>query len=193
MSNLTQTTTTRTQNAPVRWTIDPTHSSVEFAVKHLMISTVRGRFKDVAGAIVFDPAAPDGASIEARIAVASVETGAADRDNHLRSGDFFDAENHPELTFVSRRVEPKGDDRFAVVGDLTIRGVTREVTLDVEREGEAIDPWGGRRTAATATTRVNRKDFGLTWNQTLETGGFLVGDDIRITLHVQAVADKEDA
>ena len=169
------------------WAIDPVHSSVEFAVRHLMITTVKGRFTDVQGAVVLDDANPAAASAEITVGVASIDTRDAQRDAHLRSADFFEAEAHPTLTFRSKRVGNVSGDHFALVGDLTIHGVTREVTLDVISEGRSKDPWGGERAGYSATTKIKRSDFGLTWNQLLETGGFAVSDDVKITLDVQLV------
>lgn len=169
------------------WAIDPVHSSVEFAVRHLMITTVKGRFTDVQGTVVLDAANPAAASAEITIGVASIDTREPQRDAHLRSADFFDADTFPTLTFRSRRLDRVGDDRFSLAGDLTLRGVTREVVLDVTAEGHSPDPWGGERAGYSATTKIKRSDFGLTWNQLLETGGLAVSDDVRITLDVQLV------
>ena len=172
------------------WTIDPAHSSVEFAVKHMMFTTVRGRFKDVKGTIVVDEQNPDRSSVNVDIAAASLDTGVADRDGHLRSADFLDVETHPTLTFRSKRVEgamKKEGDQFRVVGDLTIRGTTFEVTLDCVYEGMGKDPWGGIRAGARATARIDRRDWGLRWNQALETGGVLVANEVRLEIEVQAV------
>jgi polyisoprenoid-binding protein YceI len=169
------------------WAIDPVHSSVEFAVRHLMITPVKGRFTDVQGAVVLDEASPTAASVETTIGVASIDTREPQRDAHLRSADLFDADTYPTLTFRSRRLEPVSGDRFSLVGDLTLHGVTREVALDVTAEGHSPDPWGGERAGYSATTRIKRSDFGLTWNQLLETGGLAVSDDVRITLDVQLV------
>ena len=180
------------ERAPARttWAIDPSHSLVEFAVKHLVITTTKGRFGKVSGTIVLDEANPARSSVRAEIDAASIETHDAQRDQHLRSGDFFDVDNYPTLSFVSTRVEPRGDDRFLVVGDLTIRGITREVELDATFEGTMVDPWGGVRAAFSATTKVNRKDFGLTWNMPLETGGMVVGDEVKIALEIEAVRQE---
>lgn len=178
------------------WNLDATHSTVDFSVKHMMFTTVRGRFAQVEGTISFDPTAPEQGSVQVTIPVASIDTGVADRDGHLRSGDFFDVENHPAITFRSRRVEGgpgQAGDTFRVVGDLTIRGVTREVVLAARFEGTGTDPWGNTRSGFSATTTVDRRDFGLTWNQALETGGVLVGHEVKIELHVQAVAAAEAA
>ena len=168
------------------WAIDNSHTLVEFSVRHLMISTVKGRFGEVSGKVVADDANPAGAQIEATINVASIDTREAQRDAHLRSADFFDAENFPTLTFRSTRIEKAGDG-MKVTGDLTIRGTSREVVLDVTSEGRVKDPWGGERAGYSATTKIRRSDFGLTWNMALETGGVVVGDDIKIALEVELV------
>ncbi|MHB1192780.1 MAG: YceI family protein [Longimicrobiales bacterium] len=175
------------------WKLDATHSQVEFAVKHMMFTTVRGRFADVEGTVTLDAAAPGNSSVEVTIDTASVDTRVADRDTHLRSPDFFDAEAHPTITFRSRRVEgslAKAGDTFRVVGDLTIRGVTREAVLAATFEGTGTDPWGNTRSGFSAITSVDRRDFGLTWNQALEAGGVLVGHEVKIELQVQAVIAK---
>jgi polyisoprenoid-binding protein YceI len=172
------------------WSIDPAHSSVEFSVKHMMFTTVRGRFKDVGGTIAVDGRAPDRSTVEVEIEAASIDTGVEDRDEHLRSADFLGVESHPKITFRSKRVEgahARGGDRFRVIGDLTIRGETREVTLDAVLEGTGTDPWGNERAGFRATCEIDRRDFGLMWNQALETGGVLVGHNVRIELDVQAV------
>ncbi|HEX2187754.1 MAG TPA: YceI family protein [Longimicrobiaceae bacterium] len=172
------------------WNIDPTHSLVEFSAKHMMITTVKGRFGDVTGTIAIDEAAPDRSAVEVVIGAASIDTRTEQRDAHLRSADFLDVEAHPTLTFRSRRIEGAANregDGFRVVGDLTIRGVTREVTLDATYDGRGTDPWGGERVSFSARTRIDRRDFGLTWNQALETGGILVSNDVKIEIEVQAV------
>jgi len=182
--------TTATQTATSTWTIDPTHSIAEFAVKHFVITTVKGRFRDLDGKLEIDEANPENSSVTANIQVASVDTNVADRDAHLRSDDFFNAEQYPLITFQSTRVERVSDDRYKVHGNLTIRDVTRPVTLDSEFEGEADDPWGNRRAALTATTQISRKEFGVKWNQALETGGAVVSDNVKITLHIEAIEQK---
>jgi polyisoprenoid-binding protein YceI len=172
------------------WQIDAAHTSVEFAVKHMMFTTVRGRFKDVKGTIEADEQNPDRSTVNVEIAAASIDTGSADRDAHLRSADFLDVENHPTLTFRSKRVEgamKKEGDTFRVVGDLSIRGTTMEVTLECQYEGTGKDPWGGTRAGARANARIDRRDWGLKWNQALETGGILVANEVRIEVEVQAV------
>jgi polyisoprenoid-binding protein YceI len=172
------------------WTLDPAHTVVELEVKHMMITTVRGRFATVQGEIEIDQANPDRTRVEVVIDAGSIDTRNEQRDTHLRSADFLSVEEHGEITFRSTRVEGaygRPGDAFRVVGDLTIRGVTREVVLEAAYEGEAKDPWGGTRAGFTATTEVDRRDFGLTWNQALETGGVLVAHKVRIRLDIQAV------
>ena len=182
MSTAVQPATGRTT-----WTIDPVHSSVEFSVRHLMITTVKGRFTDVQGTVVVDEANPTAAAADITVQVASIDTREPQRDAHLKSADFFDVEQFPTLTFRSRAVREPKQDGFRLIGDLTIHGVTREVSLDVTNEGRARDPWGGERAGYTATTKIKRSDFGLTWNQLLETGGLAVSDDVKISLDVQLV------
>lgn len=173
------------------WNIDPAHTSVEFTVKHMMFSTVRGRFKDVKGTLNVDEKNPDRSTVTVDIGAASIDTGTADRDKHLRSADFLDVEKYPTLTFRSKRVQGamgKEGDRFKVTGDLTIRGTTKEITLDVTFEGRGKDPWGNQRAGARATGEIDRSEWGLKWNQALETGGILVGNTVRIEIEVQAIA-----
>jgi polyisoprenoid-binding protein YceI len=178
---------TPTAAGTTTWNIDNSHTLVEFSVRHLMISTVKGRFGEVSGKVVADDADPSRSQIEATINVASIDTREAQRDAHLRSADFFDAENFPTLTFRSTRIEKASGDDLKVTGDLTIRGTTREVVLDVTSEGRVKDPWGGERAGYSAKTKIKRSDFGLTWNMALETGGVVVGDDIKIALEVELV------
>lgn len=168
------------------WKIDPAHTNVEFAAKHLMITTVKGRISDVEGQIVISDADPSKSSVSATLKAASIDTRTPQRDDHLRSADFLDAANFPEITFRSTRITGDKSD-FKVTGDLTIRGVTREITLDATNEGTSKDPWGGDRIAFSATTKIDRREFGLTWNQAIEAGGVLVGNDIKISIDVQAV------
>ena len=178
-----------TTEAPAKtstWKIDPAHTNVEFATKHLMITTVKGRFADVDGQIVISEGDPSKSSVTATIKAASIDTRTGQRDDHLRSADFLDAANFPEITFKSTRITGDKSD-FKVTGDLTIRGVTREVTLDVTNEGSTKDPWGGDRIAFSATTKLDRREFGLTWNQAIEAGGVLVGNDVKVSIDVQAV------
>ncbi len=167
------------------WKIDPSHTAVEFAVKHMMISTVRGRFADYDATVTIDESKPAGAEVVATISAGSINTGDPNRDAHLKSADFFDAEGYPKLMFVSKRVDGNLEGKFKVIGDLTIRGTTREIALDVEYQGEGRDPYGNEKRAYTATTKVDRRDFGLLWNVALEAGGLLVSNDIRITIEAQ--------
>ena len=172
------------------WTLDPAHSLVEFSAKHMMITTVKGRFADVKGTITVDEANPDRSVVEVEIDVASIDTRQEQRDAHLRSADFLDVETFPTITFRSKRVEgahAEAGDSFRLLGDLTIRGVTREVVLDTTFEGTGKDPWGGERASFSAETKLDRRDFGLTWNQALETGGILVSNQLKLSLEVQAV------
>ncbi len=175
------------EEARTTWTIDPTHTTVEFAVKHMMITTVRGRFGQVEGDI---SPIDSGWKAVAKIDAKSLDTRADQRDEHLRSADFFHVDEFPDLLFESEPVDAafsKPGDRFKVAGDLTIRGVKRPVELDVVYEGRGGDPWGGERMSFTATTRLDRRDFGLTWNQALEAGGVLVANDVNITIEAQVV------
>jgi polyisoprenoid-binding protein YceI len=177
-------------NTTITWQIDPAHSAVEFAVKHMMFTTVRGRFKDVKGTIEVDEQNPERSTVNVEIAAASIDTGVADRDAHLRSADFLDVENHPAITFRSTRVEGatmKEGATFKVAGDLTVRGKSVEVTLDSTWLGSGKDPWGNIKGGFEATGKIDRREWGLVWNQALETGGILVANDIRIELQVQAV------
>lgn len=169
-----------------RWAIDPSHTSLDFAVRHMAISTVRGRFKTVSGTV---ETAADGTvkAIEAEVAAASIDTGEPKRDAHLRSGDFFDAERFPTLTFRSSKVTPQGNGHFLINGTLTIRDETRPVTFKIETSSSMMDPWGNLRAGATATGTLNRKDWGLNWNQVLELGALLVGEEVRFTLDVEVV------
>jgi polyisoprenoid-binding protein YceI len=168
------------------WAIDASHSTAEFAVKHMMVSTVKGRFKNVSGTLSIDETNPDRSSIEAAIDVASVDTGVEQRDEHLRSDDFFNAAQYPQIMFRSTGVSGK-EDAWKLEGDLTIRDVTRPVVLDVEFEGRGKDAYGGERAGFTATTKINRKDFGINWNGLIEAGGVVVADAVKITLNIEAV------
>ncbi len=179
-------TTVTSPAAVTTWNIDPAHSAAEFKVKHMMISNVKGRFSGLSGTLNLHEPEHTLTRVEASIDVATVNTGDVQRDGHLKSGDFFDVEKFPTMTFRSTRVEPRGDGEFAVTGDLTLHGVTRPVTFAVsEVSGPGKDPWGNTRIGLTATTKINRKDFGLSWNAALETGGFLVGEEATISLDVQ--------
>jgi polyisoprenoid-binding protein YceI len=177
-----------TVTAPARttWTIDATHTNVEFSVRHLMIATVKGRFAAVQGTLTQDEADPTTAEIDVTLDAASIDTRMPQRDEHLRSGDFFDVATFPTLTFKSRAVTAVDGD-LKVSGDLTIRGVTRPVVLDVTSHGQQNDPWGGRRAGFEATGTIKRSDFGLTWNQALEAGGVAVSDEVKITIDAELV------
>ena len=166
--------------------IDKAHSEVTFQVRHLL-TKVRGRLSEFVGTIEYDEQNPEQSSVNVDIQAASIDTNERDRDVHLRSADFFDVDKFPTLTFRSTRIQRRGANRFDVTGQLTIHGVTRPVSFDASFLGKAKDPWGNERIAFEAQTIVNRKDFGLTWNAALETGGFLVGDDVTISLSVEAV------
>jgi polyisoprenoid-binding protein YceI len=169
------------------WNIDTSHSGVHFSVRHMVIAKVRGAFDRFSGVVELDEANPAASKVSVRIEAASINTREEKRDAHLRSADFFDVEKYPELTFESTSVEKLSDEQYRVTGDLTIHGVTKSVVLEAEALGTGKDPWGNDRIAFSATTAVNRKDFGLSWNQALETGGVLVGEKIEIALDVQAV------
>jgi len=172
----------------ITWNIDPVHSTAEFKVKHMMISNVKGQFSKVKGVLTHDEFDLANSRVEASIEAASIETRDAQRDAHLQSADFLDAEKFPTLSFKSTGINVVGDGELSVEGDLTIRGVTRKVVFAVEGPTPPTkDPWGNTRIAASATTKINRKDFGLTWNAALETGGILVGDEVTITLDVEFV------
>jgi polyisoprenoid-binding protein YceI len=171
---------TATPKKTTTWQVDPAHTHVEFAVKHLMIATVRGRFSDVAGTVIVPGDDFSRAQVEAR-------------DGHLKSPDFFDVEKYPTMTFRSRRLEqaPRDANEYRLVGDLTLHGVTNEVVLDATFEGRTRDPYGNNRAGFSATGKINRKDFGLGWNQLLETGGVVVGDEVKISIDAETVATPE--
>lgn len=170
------------------WNLDPAHSAAEFKVKHMMISNVKGQFTKLTGALHFDEQDITKSTVEASIEATSIHTRDEQRDAHLKGADFFDVEKFPTLTFKSTAVARKSDDELTVTGDLTVHGVTRKVLFTVEGPTPAAkDPWGNTRLGLSATTKINRKDFGLTWNAALETGGILVGDEVTITLDVQFV------
>ncbi len=171
------------------FSIDKAHSEAVFQVRHL-VTKVRGRFTDFEGTIAMSPDDPAQSSVDVAIKAASIDTSQPDRDTHLRSADFFDVERFPMLTFKSTRVEKAGGDSYAVTGDLTIHGVTKSVVLPTTFLGMAKDPWGNERAGFEAEVTINRKDFGLNWNAALETGGFLVGDEVKISLSVQAIAQR---
>jgi len=170
-----------------RWEIDSSHSGIHFSVRHLVIAKVGGQFARWTGTVV----APDGdfnrASVEVAIDASSIDTGVADRDAHLKAAEFFDVATYPELTFTTTRVEPAGQGRLRLIGNLTVKGVTRETVFDVDHHGLARDPWGNERAAFSARASIDRRDFGLTWNQVLEAGGVMVGDRVDIEIEVEAV------
>ncbi len=184
-------TATQKQNstqtsAATTWDIDPAHSNAGFSIRHMMIAKVQGGFRQLSGTLVLDRAQPSRSSVSAVIDAASIDTREPKRDEHLKSADFFDVAKYPTLSFQSRKVETRGAGHFQVTGDLTLHGVTREVILEVEGlDAEMKDPWGNTKIGASATTRIKRKDFGLSWNAALEAGGVLVGDEVSITLDLQ--------
>jgi polyisoprenoid-binding protein YceI len=181
-------TSTATPAPTVTWKLDPAHSRAEFKVKHMMISNVKGSFNGLSGTLLEDTADPTRSQVEAAIDIATISTGDEQRDTHLKSADFFNHEQHAQMLFKSTRVEKKGDEEYAVTGDLTLHGVTKPVTFAVEGpSAPGKDPWGNTRIGLSATTRINRKDFGLSWNAALETGGILVGEDVQISLDVQFI------
>ncbi len=170
------------------WQIDPDHSSFQFKVRHLMVSNVKGDFTKVKGAVMMDERDIANLKLEITIDAASVNTGHAKRDEHLRNADFFDVAKHPTITFVSKRVVKAGPDRLKVIGDLLMHGVTKEITIDVEGQTQEVkDPGGNFRRGATGTAKINRKDFGLTWNRALETGGVIVGEDVDISVEIELI------
>jgi polyisoprenoid-binding protein YceI len=172
------------------WHVDPQHVEVGFSVRHLMISSVKGHFRTVSGVVRTEADDFTTAEVDLTIDARSIETRDDARDAHLRSADFFDVEKFPTLTFKSRRVTASDKHRYVVVGDLTIHGVTREVSLDVVAEGFVKDPWGNEKAGFHATGSVNRKDFGLAWNVALETGGVLVGDEVKLNLEIELTRHK---
>jgi polyisoprenoid-binding protein YceI len=183
------TLTLATDKAPATYDIDTGHSTVEFTVRHLMISKVRGHFNTFEGTIELQPDSDVPARVDVRIDAASIDTREPQRDAHLRSADFFETERYPQLTFVSTRIEGTPAD-FQVHGNLTIHGVTRAVVLHAQIEGRGPDPWGGQRIGYNASATISRKEFGLLWNQALELGGVAVGDEVRIELNIEAVLQK---
>ena len=182
--------TARTQTT---WDIDLAHANIGFAVRHLVISKVHGRFARWAGTLTLDDARPERSQVEARIEAASIDTHEPQRDAHLRSADFLNTDKYPDITFRSTHIEKAGKDRHQVAGDLTIAGVTRPVRLEVEARGRTKDPWGGERAGFSARTTIDRRDFGLVWNQALETGGVVVGEKVEIEIEVEAVKRAETA
>jgi polyisoprenoid-binding protein YceI len=180
-------TQTTTPTLTGDYVIDPTHSRIGFAAKHAMVTTVRGGFSDFTATVHLDAENPENSSATIEIQSASVDTGNADRDAHVRNADFFDVENHPTITFRSTSAKQVSDDEFELTGDLTIKGTTKPVTISFEKTGEATDPWGGSRVGFEGKTRVNRKDWDLTWNVALEAGGLLVSDKVTLEFDISAV------
>ncbi|WP_099363362.1 YceI family protein [Fredinandcohnia onubensis] len=172
--------------ANTKWAVDASHSSIDFSVKHMMIAKVKGSFESFEATIEADPADLTSANIEFNVDLASVNTKNGDRDNHLRSADFFDVENHPAMTFKSTSIVKTDDDEYNVTGDLTIHGTTKSETFQVVFEGAGKDPWGNEKVGFSATGKINRSDYGLVWNAALETGGVLVGDQIKISIEIEA-------
>ena len=173
------------------WNIDASHTQIEFSVRHMMIAKVRGQFEQFEGQIHLNAENPAESWAEGTVDVNSLNTKESQRDDHLRSADFFDVENYPKMSFRSSRIESLGANQYKVYGDLTIKDVTREVVFNIADEGKAQDPWGNKRWGLSANTKINRKDFGLTWNVALETGGWLVGDEITISAEVELVYQPE--
>lgn len=169
------------------WTIDAGHSHIQFSARHMMIAKVRGRFQTFTGKVEFDEENPANSSVNVEIEVASIDTRDEKRDGHLTSPDFLDAANYPSMTFVSKRIEMVDGTHGKIIGDLTMRGVTREVTLETEYNGQAKSPWGTTSAGFTASTKINRKDWGVNWNVALETGGVLVGEEITIEIELEIV------
>ena len=185
---MTTDTATSNPTSTVTWKIDPTHSRAEFKVKHMMISNVKGSFSGLNGTLMEDTADPTRSQVQASIDIGTISTGDEQRDAHLKSADFFHHEQHPRMTFKSTKIEKKGDAEYSVTGDLTVHGVTKPVVFAVEGpSAPGKDPWGNTRIGLSATTKINRKDFGLTWNAALETGGILVGEQVQIDLDVQFI------
>jgi len=174
-----------------KYEIDPVHSNIGFTVRHMVIAKVTGRFKDVSGVIFYDEGDITRSSVNVRIKVVSIDTDNETRDNHLRSADFFDAENYPEITFASKRIEKEGDG-YVAIGDLTIRGVTKEIALPFRFLGKVKDPRGNTRVGFEAETTLNRFDYGVKWDKTLETGGLIVSKEVQVELAVEAVAAPKE-
>jgi polyisoprenoid-binding protein YceI len=192
MTATAATTTTSTQTlTPGTWVLDPSHSDVSFTVRHLMVSKVRGTFGDISGTITVHPDDELKSAVEAVIGIGSVDTRDEKRDAHLRSPDFFDAEQHPTMTYRSTGLRRVGDGRYAVDGELTLRGVTRPVQLDLELNGVSSDPWGGTRAGFSASGEISRKDFGMEFNIPIDGGGVVVGDSVKISLEAEAILQAE--
>jgi polyisoprenoid-binding protein YceI len=185
------TETIQSTKPATKYTLDASHTSVTFSVRHMMISNVRGDFQKVSASASYDPAHPEATTLEAIIDVASINTRDEKRDGHLKGADFLDVEKFPTITFVAKRAKPKSAGTLELAGDLTIHGVTREVVLAVDEiTPEHADPWGNHRIGATASTKIKRSDFGMTWNAALEAGGMLVADEVKIQLEVELVKNK---
>lgn len=167
------------------WQIDTSHTGVSFSVKHMMISKVKGSFTNIDGTLVGNPEALASANIDVEIDASTIHTNSEERDKHLRSGDFFDTENYPKLTFSSTKIVKSKENKYQITGDMTIKDITKEVTFDAEYEGTGKNPWGVDVAAFEVHGKISRKEFGLTWNQALETGGVLVGDEIKISIDIQ--------
>jgi polyisoprenoid-binding protein YceI len=195
----TQDTTTTSTSTPTiaelsgDYVVDPSHSRIGFVARHAMVTKVRGAFNDFEGKGTFDAADPSRSHLEVTIQAASIDTRNADRDGHLRGNDFFDMENHPTIRFVSTGFEQVNDETFRVTGDLTIKGVTKPVTFDLEYTGTAIDPWGNRRVGLEGNVTVNRKDWGVNWNAALEAGGVLVSEKVVLEFEISALQQKSEA
>lgn len=172
-----------------KYSIDKSHSEIGFEVTHMVIADVKGEFKDYDVNLMFDPNDLANSAVETRVKIASIDTDEQKRDNHLRSSDFFDAENHPEIVFTSKKIEKKGD-TYVAHGDLSIRGVTKEVSLPFEIKGPIQDPWGNTRIGVDAEMTINRQDYGVSWNKTMDAGGVVVGDDVRIAIKGEFIAAK---
>jgi polyisoprenoid-binding protein YceI len=184
----TAVTATSQSTKPTQWQLDPAHSAAHFSVRHLMISNVRGEFSKVSGSALLNPADLAKSKVEVTIEAASINTREPQRDEHLRSADFLDVANYPALTFRSKRIEALGADNFKLTGDLTIRGVTKEVTFDIEGPTSSIkDPWGNIRAGVSGSAKINRKDYGLVWNALTEAGGVVVGDEVKITIEAELI------
>jgi polyisoprenoid-binding protein YceI len=184
----TAVTATSQSTKPTQWQLDPAHSAAHFSVRHLMISNVRGEFSKVSGSALLNPADLAKSKVEVTIEAASINTREPQRDEHLRSADFLDVANYPALTFRSKRIEALGADNFKLTGDLTIRGVTKEVTFDIEGPTASVkDPWGNIRAGVSGSAKINRKDYGLVWNALTEAGGVVVGDEVKITIEAELI------
>ncbi|WP_430786333.1 YceI family protein [Virgibacillus flavescens] len=170
-----------------KWNVDAAHSSLEFVVKHMMISKAKGVFNEFEALIEADPENLEDATVEFTVDINSIDTRKKDRDDHLRSEDFFDVANHPKMTFVATDIKKKSGSNYDVSGDLTIKGITKPVTFEVDYEGSGKDPWGNEVAGFSGGTKISRKEFGLTWNAALETGGVMVGDEVKINIEIEAV------